>query len=174
MKTLMDDSAVQSFDVAIGKAPHLLILGSIPGIKSLQESAYYAHPRNTFWPIISQLYALDNNAPYAKKLAQLNESGVALWDVAQECVRPGSLDSNIKQSSVLANPIPALLTDYPSITAIAFNGQAAEKLFKRHHPKLLNNSNYQFYSLPSTSPAHASLTFEQKLTAWSIILEARS
>ncbi|MDO6452753.1 DNA-deoxyinosine glycosylase [Neptunomonas phycophila] len=169
----MNETAIQSFDAAIGDDPHLLILGSIPGVKSLQEHAYYAHPRNAFWPIMTHLYQLDSHAPYQEKLSQLNAAGVALWDVAQECVRPGSLDSNIKQNSVIANPIQALLTQYPSINAIAFNGQAAAKLFKRHHSALLENELFQFYTLPSTSPAHASLNFEAKLKAWSVILNAK-
>ncbi|BBB30736.1 DNA-deoxyinosine glycosylase [Neptunomonas japonica] len=150
----------------------LLILGSIPGVKSLQEQQYYAHPRNSFWKIMSELWALPHELSYQSRLSKIQTHGIALWDVAQQCIRPGSLDSKIDQHSVIPNAIPALLTEHPQIHTICFNGQAAAKLFKQHFPDLLAVPHITYITLPSTSPAHASMIFADKLKAWHIVKES--
>lgn len=150
----------------------LLILGSMPGIKSLQEQQYYAHPRNSFWKIMCELWALPHDLNYQSRLLKIQTQGISLWDVAHQCIRPGSLDSKIDQKSVIPNAIPALLTTHPGIHTICFNGQAAAKLFKQHFPDLLAAPHLSYITLPSTSPAHASMTFADKLKAWHIVKES--
>jgi TDG/mug DNA glycosylase family protein len=160
------------FPPALVEEPHTLILGSMPGVKSLDEVQYYAHPRNRFWPIMEVLYGVDCTQAYQDRLDALNQKGVALWDVVHQCVRPGSLDSNIQSKSVIPNAIPELLTQHPSIRIVGFNGQASAKLFKRHFPSLLEDSHIEWVVLPSTSPAHASISFEEKTALWKAALLA--
>jgi TDG/mug DNA glycosylase family protein len=175
------NSPINSFNYVASSSATLLILGSMPGVKSLQEQQYYAHPRNTFWRIMGELFdfkpgeldsesgKLKSNTNYQSRLALLQEHGIALWDVAHQCIRPGSLDSEIDRHSVIPNKIPALLATCPHIQTICFNGQTAAKMFKQHFPDLLKNPELRFVTLPSTSPAHASLTFIDKLNAWNIV-----
>ena len=156
------------FPPIIGKNPQILILGSMPGIKSLEEQQYYAHPRNAFWPIMSALFAIDLNLNYQQRCEGLSRQGVAVWDVLKSCQRQGSLDSAIEKDTIEINDFNQLLTDHTSIKHIYFNGGAAEQLFKRYVLKTLSNSqlNITMMKLPSTSPAHASKTFEQKYNEW--------
>lgn len=143
----------------------MLILGSMPGQKSLAESQYYAHPRNAFWPIIENLFAIDREAPYRKRLQLLNASRVGLWDVFSRCYRPGSLDADIKKQDAEHNDFNGLFQRYPNIRYVFFNGKAAEQAFG----KVVNMADYPrivFTGLPSTSPANASFSFAQKLAQW--------
>lgn len=162
-------SPVTSFRPVIATKAKLLILGSMPGVKSLQEQQYYAHPRNAFWQIMSCLFGLDIEADYSHRLEQIQQHSIALWDVAHQCIRPGSLDSDINRDSVIPNEISNLLKENPGIHTICFNGQTAEKMFKRHFPDLHSSAKVSFITLPSTSPAHASLKFSEKLEAWHIV-----
>lgn len=141
----------------------------MPGVKSLQEQQYYAHPRNAFWQIMKCLLELDDDLDYTHSLGLIQMHGIALWDVAYQCIRPGSLDSEIDRNSVIPNEIARLLIANPTIQTICFNGQTAEKLFKRHFPSLLASPEITFITLPSTSPAHASMKFADKLDAWHIV-----
>ena len=143
----------------------------MPGVKSLQEQEYYAHPRNAFWQIMKCLLEFDDGLDYTRRLALIQMHGIALWDVAYQCIRPGSLDSEIERNSVIPNEIARLLKATPTITTVCFNGQTAEKLFKRHFPRLLASAGINFITLPSTSPAHASMKFADKLDAWHIVKE---
>ncbi len=161
--------AVKSFNVIADTDASLLILGSMPGIRSLEAQEYYAHPRNAFWDIMAQLFELEREAPYAQRLNQLKKENIALWDVAHQCVRPGSLDANIDQQSVIPNDIPGLLAECPQLKTLCFNGKAAEQLFKRHFKALYVDPSLNLICLPSTSPAHASLAFADKLEAWATI-----
>lgn len=156
---------IRSFAPVVGDHARVLVLGSMPGVASLDADRYYAHPRNLFWPIVGSLLGFDPSLPYNARLARLTACGVALWDVAGECVRPGSLDARIEAGSVVPNDIGGLLTRYPGITRIRFNGAAAEALFRRHVLPT-HGSAHDLRRLPSTSPAHASLGFEAKLAAW--------
>jgi len=85
-----------SFAPVIPKSARVLILGSLPGQKSIDAGEYYAHPRNRFWPVIAAI-AKRESVPtdYQAKLSLLESLGVALWDVVREAQRAGSLDSNI-------------------------------------------------------------------------------
>ncbi len=159
-----------SFPPVIGSNPHTLILGSMPGDISLQQQRYYAHPRNAFWPIMRRLFHLDESLSYSHALEALKQKQLALWDVLFQCQRQGSLDSDIVSSTIVVNDFNKLLSDYPGIVRIFFNGAKAETEFtKRVLPTLIRKSDLQLVRLPSTSPAMASLNFEQKLAAWQVI-----
>jgi TDG/mug DNA glycosylase family protein len=151
----------------LGVRPRILLLGSIPGAASLTEQRYYAHPRNLFWPFMQQLFAIPTELEYQQRCQLLTEQGIALWDVIAHCERPGSLDSAIKKSSVICNAIPQLLETEPEILKICFNGAKAVEEFKRHLlPLLKHRTELEYIQLPSSSPAHASQSKEQKLAVW--------
>ena len=161
---------IESFEPVIGKNPKVLILGSIPGIASLQVQQYYAHPRNNFWPIMSKLFDVEWADDYEPRIQQVKKLPVVLWDTLKACHREGSLDSAILKDQLEANDIVGLLEQVPSIRLIAFNGAASEKYFKQTVAKLLGqNKLLDQIRLPSTSPAHASKNFQQKLDDWQII-----
>lgn len=151
----------------------ILILGSMPGQKSLTEQQYYAHPQNSFWPIMGELFGFDASQPYKQRLAQLRANHVALWDVAHSCKRPGSMDHAIDMESVEANDFATFFDSHPNIRAIFFNGGKAHELYRK---LVLPGLPEQFrqieqHRLPSTSPAHAGMSRVQKLAAWRIVTE---
>ena len=142
----------------------LLVLGSFPGVKSLAAAQYYAHPQNHFWKILSALWSVPlRELPYEERLATLQERGLALWDVYDQCEREGSLDSAIRRPVV--NDFAALLARHPQIEAIAHNGGESYK-----HARHTSAFGRPVYRLPSTSPANASWSFERKLAAWREVL----
>lgn len=117
-----------------------------------------------------------DHSSYEKCLLALNKHNIALWDVLKHCERPGSLDSNIVESSVECNDFCDFLNRHKKISTMLFNGKTAERLFRKHMKNNLENSIDKFpamHCLPSTSPAMASLNFQQKLQLWqSALLEA--
>ncbi len=163
---------VQSFEPIVGHQPRILILGSMPGTASLQAVQYYAHPRNAFWSIMAELFGLDPTASYEQRVAELSRHPLILWDTLQACHRPGSLDSNIDAKTVRANNFPGLLKRFPGIRAILFNGATSEKYFKQLVlPNLPRSLELALLRMPSTSPAHAGMNFEQKLAAWRRLMD---
>ena len=163
---------VQSFEPLIGQRPRIIILGSMPGVASLEAVQYYAHPRNTFWPIMGEMFGVDHKAGYESRVSEFEKLPLILWDTLQACHRPGSLDSNIDISSAQANDIPGLLQQFPEVRAIVFNGAAAEKYFRKLVvPILPGSARIELARMPSTSPANAGMSFEQKLAAWRRLLE---
>ncbi len=164
-------SRVQSFEPVIGSSPRIIILGSMPGVASLEAAQYYAHPRNAFWPIMGALFGFDHAVDYDTRIGEIQKLPIILWDSLQSCHRPGSLDSSIDVDSAQANNFPALLKRFPEIRAIFFNGATSEKYFRRLAlPKLPATDGIELLRLPSTSPANAGTSFEQKLAAWRRIL----
>jgi TDG/mug DNA glycosylase family protein len=156
----------------VSAEPRTLILGSMPGIRSLQEQQYYAHPQNGFWKIMAALFDMPV-ASYPQRVALIKKNHLALWDVLSSCERPGSLDSKIDPDSIEVNDFAAFLKKHAAITRIFFNGGTAEKEFMRRVlPDLPQNISARVIlkRLPSTSPAHASLTMAKKIKAWSVIL----
>lgn len=165
---------VESFPPSIGDACRVLILGSMPGVRSLAAGQYYAHPQNQFWPTMEAVFGVDAKLDYAQRMAQLNARGVGLWDVLRGCERPGSLDSAITVSSEIPNAIAALVMQRPDIRTIAFNGAKAAQAFARHVAADVPAERLRsimLHALPSTSPAHASMPRDEKLRRWSVLAD---
>ncbi|WP_332852863.1 DNA-deoxyinosine glycosylase [Duganella sp. S19_KUP01_CR8] len=142
----------------------ILVLGSFPGAASLAAQQYYAHPRNLLWPILSALTGEPlAQLPYDERLPRLLAHGFGLWDVLGACEREGSLDSAIRKPA--ANDFSRLRELCPALETIGFNGQTSGKFaaqFAAH--------GYRTLVLPSTSPAHASLSLQAKLELWRELL----
>lgn len=149
----------------------ILILGSLPGQRSLAEQQYYAHPQNAFWRIMREIFGIEGD--YVTRCRQLAENRVALWDVLMSSHRPGSMDANISISEATPNDFASFLEHHQSIRLIAFNGRKAEQLFGRFVDPLGVAEDIRRTVLPSTSPAYASLSFAGKLAAWREALESR-
>ena len=137
------------------------MLGTLPGEESLRRVEYYAHPRNLFWPIVFALFGEVPAAEYEARLRFASDRRIALWDVCAIAVRRASLDSEIKRES--PNPIHDLLDAHPDIRIVVFNGGGAQRLYDRHFAR---RPNLLYLHMPSTSPAHASLGFGEKLARW--------
>ena len=146
----------------------MLVLGSLPGDESLRQAQYYAHPRNAFWKIMGSLLGFDPSLPYGERLSLLNRGGVGLWDVVASGVRPGSLDQHISQEQ--PNDIAALLDSFPGIGVVCCNCTASHKYLKRYFPELFLRETLSVIQMPSTSPAAARLTYEQKFRAYEEIM----
>jgi TDG/mug DNA glycosylase family protein len=164
-------NTVTSFSPLADKSARVLVLGSMPGVLSLQANQYYAHPRNAFWRIMASIYGFSADSPYETRVEQLKASSVALWDVLQACVRVGSLDSAIEKGSRVSNDFQSFFQQHPHITCVGFNGAEAEKSFRRFALPHLSVSGITFARLPSSSPAHA-VSLEQKTAAWRVALGA--
>ncbi len=150
-----------------GPATRLLLLGSFPGVASLQALQYYGHPRNQFWPLLAAIWGHADlpELPYAQRLALMQDHGLGLWDVYGACYREGSLDSAIQQAE--PNDLAGLVARLPALAAIAHNGGESARSMK-----LTAALGRPVYRLPSTSPANASWSFERKLAAWRDVFEA--
>jgi TDG/mug DNA glycosylase family protein len=148
----------------------VLILGTVPSVRSLAMRQSYAHPHNLFWPFMGRLFDAGPDLPYTERIARLHMAGVGLWDVLKDCERTGSLDSDIRVHTEVPNDIPALLNLYPTIRAIALNGAKASQVFARRiaaHIDSARLAQLTILALPSTSPANASIPRATKLERWS-------
>ena len=152
---------ISSFPPIIDKESKILILGSIPGVKSLEMQQYYAHPQNKFWKIIFELFNEKFTKDYDERIKILEKHHIALWDVIDTCERKGSLDSEIRNEE--ANKIEELLQNFPNIKAIFCNGQKSHKNLQKILGKKFR---LPIIVLPSTSPAYAGLKYEEKLLSW--------
>lgn len=147
----------------------LLILGSFPGVRSLAERRYYAHPQNQFWRLLQANLARPGDAdllamPYEQRLAQMLRWRVGLWDVYASCQRQGSLDTAIREAE--CNDFQALARQLPQLQAVAFNGGESWK-----HRRKLAELPLPLVRLPSSSPANASWSFARKQAAWREVFE---
>ena len=150
----------------------LLILGSLPGAESLRRRQYYAQPRNHFWRIAGELYGARPELAYEERAAALLENGVALWDVCAAAFRVGSLDASIEPATIEVNDFAAFFAAHPRIAHVACNGTTAAELYRRRVLPGLPAPWRELapVRLPSTSPAHAAMSFEQKLARWRELL----
>ena len=155
------DNYCESFSPVVGSDPKILILGTMPGRKSLEMQEYYAHPRNILWKIIFNLLKVTEKNTYSEKIELVKEKQIALWDVCYSCRREGSLDSNIKDET--PNQIPDFLKKHPSIEIIIFNGQKAREKYLKYYDYI---KELEYHCLPSTSPANTSMNFQEKLVKW--------
>jgi hypoxanthine-DNA glycosylase len=165
---------VCSFGPIAAADARVLVLGTAPSIASLAKQQYYGHPQNAFWPIMGRLFGAGRELAYEERKRVLHAKGVAVWDVLGECYRAGSLDSAIEVESESPNELARFLDEHALIGTIFFNGQKAETAFRRHVKPAVDelNRSFRYARLPSTSPAHAGRTFEQKLTAWRAVARA--
>ncbi len=154
----------KSFLPNIDKRSKILILGSMPGIKSLEMQQYYAHPQNRFWKLMGLLCKTPNLADleYNKRLKILLDNGFALWDVIKYCKRSGSLDSNIYDET--PNDISGLLKKYKNVQVLILNGNKAYSALKKHIPAVFQE--YKCLKMRSTSPANARYRLENLHQEW--------
>lgn len=155
---------LRSFPPVADTNASVLILGSMPGKKSLEQNQYYAHPANAFWKIMGELAGASPQLPYAQRLAVLKSAGIALWDVLESCIRETSLDTHIRQES--PNDFTEFFARHPHITRVCFNGSKAEQCFKKFVQDKQVLPPLELQRLPSTSPAHAGMLYADKLQAW--------
>src|SRR5690242_7220326 len=99
---------VASFPPQVAEGCRVLVLGTVPSLRSLEMRQSYAHAHNLFWPFMGVLYCAGPDLPYAERIALLQAAGVGIWDVLKHRERPGSLDSSIRPESEVPNDIPAL------------------------------------------------------------------
>lgn len=154
----------RSFAPVYAPEARVMIVGSMPSVKSLADAQYYAHPRNAFWPILFDVFGVDRTDDYEARKALIRDRGLALWDVAGVCEREGSLDSNMRD--IQFNDFAALYEVCPDIRTVLCNGAAAHSLFVKSGFA----GNRQVLRLPSTSPAYT-MAYEKKLAAWKQALE---
>ncbi len=160
MPTSSDSSELTGLAPVIAPDTRILILGSFPGAASLAAQQYYAHPRNQFWKLVGALIGEDlYSLPYADRLPRLLAHRFGLWDVLAACEREGSLDSAIRNPA--ANDFERLHRLCPELEIVGFNGQTSGKFAPQ-----FATQGYRTVVLPSSSPAHMALNFEQKLATW--------
>lgn len=153
------------------RSAHTLVLGSLPGRRSLEQQQYYAHPQNAFWRLIEELFEIPRELPYPRRTRALARHGIALWDVFAAAERPGSLDSDIVHATAEANDFREFFRAHPKIRRVFFNGRKSEEIFRRRVLPQIDAEfpGIRYEGLPSTSPAHAGMPFARKLARWRAI-----
>jgi hypoxanthine-DNA glycosylase len=143
----------------------ILILGTIPGDKSLELGEYYGHSRNRFWKIISTITGNDLPLTYSDKKELLIKSKIGIWDVAHKANRKGSLDSAIEDEE--PNDLDSFITRHKNLKVIGFNGTKSQALFDKYFDR---KNGLKYFSLPSTSPANTGIDFDNICKLWRQIL----
>ena len=161
---------IQSFPPIAAKDAKILILGTMPGIKSLEAQQYYAHPQNQFWKLMGDLVGAGRDLPYKERLKILKEKKIAVWDVFQCCIRPGSRDSAI--SDEVVSDFPTFFKKHPHITHVFFDSSKAEHAYNKIVMPQVAHLNLEYVRVPSPSPAHAVMKYEAKFKEWKKILKA--
>jgi TDG/mug DNA glycosylase family protein len=157
-------SYIHPFPPILDEHTRVLFLGSFPSIASFEQAFYYAHPRNAFWPILEEIFDVHLESNEVKK-GFCFEKGIGLWDVIGSCERSNSSDTNLK--NCVPNDFEKLLHDYPNIKALGFTGKKSYDLFMKYFKDL----EVEKILLPSTSPAHATMTREEKTKIYTEFLE---
>ena len=144
-----------------------LILGSFPSPKSREQSFYYGHPQNRFWPLLAAL--LDQPVPahgdLAAKRALITGHGLALWDTVRSCRIRGASDASI--CDVVPNDVPALVKKL-GVRAVFCNGGTSARLYAKY---LQAQTGLPAVTLPSTSPANAAWSLPRLQAAWGAALK---
>jgi hypoxanthine-DNA glycosylase len=151
---------LRGFAPVLDARARILVLGSFPSEASLAAGQYYAHPRNQFWPLMGRL--LEEPLPelgYPERLRRVLAHRVGIWDVLGACERDGSLDSRIRRER--ANDFALLKAEAPQLKRVVFNGSTAGRFARE-----FGAAGFETRIAPSTSPAHASRTLEEKLELW--------
>lgn len=165
----MTSNTLIGFKAVASISTKTLILGSFPSVASLQQQQYYAHPRNQFWRVLSDLFNIPFlTLPYEERLAQVKSLDIGIWDVIDQTEREGSLDSDIKNPK--ANNLVRFIQSLPALNTIVFNGQTATKIGLKQLGNMADA--YRILSLPSTSPAYT-LAYDKKLALWQQLLSTR-
>ena len=150
----------RGFAPIIDRRTETLILGSFPSAASLAARQYYAHPRNQFWRLLGALLGEPlAGLDYAERTARVLSHRFGIWDVIDACRRPGSLDADI--SDARPNDFALLRRRAPALRRVLFNGAAAGRFARQFAA-----AGFATAVLPSSSPAHAARSFEQKLALW--------
>jgi TDG/mug DNA glycosylase family protein len=149
----------------VGDSPAVLILGSMPSVLSLERERYYGNERNHFWRLMHAVLEEPESGDYEARVAMLERRKVALWDVMRSCVRPGSLDKNIREEE--PNDVAGLLAKIPTVRAVCFNGQTARTMYLKYNREA-GRRDLEYLLLPSSSPVprRTVKTFEDRLEKW--------
>jgi TDG/mug DNA glycosylase family protein len=144
----------------------LLVLGSLPGEKSLEAQRYYAHPQNRFWHLTGKVIGIElESLDYDDRLEALLAAKVGLWDTVASARRTGSLDASIREAE--HNPLAELTASLPELRAVGFNGKTSARIGM---PQLAHTS-LALVPLPSSSPAHATMRLAEKEKLWGQLRE---
>jgi double-stranded uracil-DNA glycosylase len=164
---LEGNAVVEGLDWVVGREPRVLILGSMPGSRSLAEGRYYVGRGNRFWDLMGELLSFDATADYEARIESLMTSGVALWDVLETCDRDGSLDSRIVQSTERPNDLRQFFRSHPGVRLVALNGKKAAASFRHWFGDVGTDPALPpALELPSTSGANTRFTRAALVTEW--------
>ncbi len=163
-RMLTEPALKTSFPAIADDETRILILGSLPGDRSLQLDQYYGHPQNRFWRVIANITGSEVPLDYEAKLAMLLHHAIGVWDVVHQAKRKGSLDTNIVDE--VPNDLDSFLASHRNIHTVAFNGAKAQKLFDKYFAR---RPELKYLALPSTSPANAGINFQQLCERWNVI-----
>lgn len=156
---------LRSLPPIVDERARVLILGSMPGRQALEERRYYANPQNHFWRVIHRVFGAEPGPSYEERVAFVQDKGIAMWDTLRECTRVGSLDRTIGDE--VPNNINGLLSRYPDIRCVFFNGAKSYRSFTKLvylDPEVRRR--LSLFPLPSTSPLNAHLSIEEKVSRW--------
>lgn len=164
------DSRLYGFSPLSGEAPRILILGSMPSVRSLALGRYYGHPRNRFWPVMAAICEEALPDDFDARYAMLVRHGAALWDMIGACERAGSLDSAIRR--IVPNDVAGYLRSHPSVRAVFLNGSTSASVWRRAGVPALQAAGFPIerlfvQQLPSTSPANAKERLPDLIASWS-------
>ncbi len=154
-----------AFEPIVDEKSSLLLLGTMPGIKSLEKAEYYGHPQNQFWRLLFAVFGVESITDYNKKKEFLLNYKIALWDVLASCENKSSLDSDIRNEVV--NDFEAFFNKFPKIHTVVFDSLHAEKFYNKY---VKNDFGKNFYRIPSPSGANARMSFDVKLNEWKNLL----
>ncbi len=155
---------LHTFAPVFDEKSEILILGSLPSVKSREQGFYYGHPRNRFWRVMSEILGCEEPKTIEEKKRMLLNGHIAIWDVISECDIRGSSDSSIK--NVIPADIGSLLKQ-TNIQHIYANGSTAGQLYRKY---VQDETGREIIALPSTSPANAAYSVERLVDEWKGIL----
>lgn len=161
MNTQKYQHITHEFEPIFDERSRVLILGTLPSVKSREGQFYYHHPQNRFWKVLAKICKTEPPATIAEKKAMLLDHGIAIWDVVQSCDIIGSSDSSIK--NVTPADLSVILRQAP-VKTIFLNGGKAWELYQKYCAGMTDLPSVK---LPSTSPANAAWSLEKLTAVWS-------